>query len=958
VSRPPEWSRVKAVFHAALEQTPAVRDTFVANACGSDMALRQEVESLLCAHDAAGDFAREDALAGLTTAALHELSTSDAGLAPGSRLGIYDIVDFIGRGSMGQVFKAVDPRLGRTVALKVLTLDLAPDPSSRSRFQREARTIASLNHPHICTLFDVDHGGPIDYLVMEYLEGETLADRLRRGPIPLESTRRYATEIIQALDAAHSQGVVHRDLKPSNVMLTSSGTKLLDFGLAKLLEPRGGGESSSVPSAEETGQGAVVGTAGYMSPEQARGQPVDTRTDIWAFGCLLFEMLTGRPAFTRDSVAETLAAVLDHEPDWGLVPVTTPRSLVRVMRRCLQKDPVKRLRDIADALEDLDEPELEIAGHQATSSRSRMFRFVPWAIAAGAMVVAAITATRSDRAPAPAAAPLRLSILAPEGMTLAPLDVSGAPQFALSPDARQMVLVVADAARVARLWIRPLDSTSGRMLAGTEHASAPFWSWDGSAIGFFADRKLKKVSLQSGLVQELADAALDVPGGDWSPSGTILFNGPGRTLLQISENGGPATAATEVDASVGEVFHRWPQFLPDGRRFLFHIRCRDGKRSGAYIGSLDTPGHRLVVASAARPIYAAGRLLFERDGNLIAQPFDPVSATLSGQPVALPDRVVALNAAAWLPVSAAADAIAYWSGDGRPTFDLDLVDRAGRVLQHVLPSGQYTALDLSPDAARALVTERTGQQDVLSMVDLRTGDRSRVTLAPGVAHFGVWAPDRRQVVFSSLENGVPHLYRTMVAGNDGDVAIVPSISHPNMFPTGWSPDGQWLLYTAPGGKAWDVFAVRLADSHSRPVVAAPRNQIQARLSYNGRWIAYASDESGRFEIYVQSFEDGTGKVLVSSHGGSQPAWRQDGRELFYVAADGTMIAVAVSSGARFEHGTETALFATRSPEVLAPFVGSYAVSADGSRFLLRSASPGAPPPTVTVVVNGQARTGQ
>jgi hypothetical protein len=409
---------------------------------------------------------------------------------------------------------------------------------------------------------------------------------------------------------------------------------------------------------------------------------------------------------------------------------------------------------------------------------------------------------------------------------------------------------------------------------------------------------------------------------------------------------------------VGEVFHRWPQFLPDGRRFLFHIRCRDGKRSGAYIGSLDTPGHRLVVASAARPIYAAGRLLFERDGNLIAQPFDPVSATLSGQPVALPDRVVALNAAAWLPVSAAADAIAYWSGDGRPTFDLDLVDRAGRVLQHVLPSGQYTALDLSPDAARALVTERTGQQDVLSMVDLRTGDRSRVTLAPGVAHFGVWAPDRRQVVFSSLENGVPHLYRTMVAGNDGDVAIVPSISHPNMFPTGWSPDGDWVLYTAPGGKAWDVFAVRLADSHSRPVVAAPRNQIQARLSYNGRWIAYASDESGRFEIDVQSFEDGTGKVLVSSHGGSQPAWRQDGRELFYVAADGTMIAVAVSSGARFEHGTETALFATRSPEVLAPFVGSYAVSADGRRFLLRAASPGAPPPTVTVVVNGQARTGQ
>ena len=938
-----------------MEQPDAERASLVTHACGDDTALRSEVESLLAAHDAAGAFAAVDALAGLTAESLRELSASDPGLAPGSRLGIYEIVDLIGRGSMGQIFKAVDSRLGRTVALKVLAPDLAPDPSSRSRFQREARTIASLNHPHICTLFDVGHGGHIDYLVMEFLEGETLADRLRRGPLPPEAARRCAAEIIEALDAAHRLGVVHRDLKPANVMLTSTGAKVLDFGLAKLIAPRAGDESRSARSAQETRQGLVMGTPGYMSPEQARGESVDTRTDIWAFGCVLFEMLSGRAAFIRESVAETTVAVLEREPDWTLVPSTTPSSLLRVVRRCLQKDPARRLRDVADASADLEDPELEETHGGPDAAPSRWLRSVPWLVAAVALALAAVVATRNSRAAAPAASPLRLSILAPEGMTLAPFDVSGAPQFALSPDGRQMVLVVADATRVSRLWLRPLDSTNGRTLAGTDRASGPFWSPDGSAIGFFADRKLKKVSLQTGFVQELAEATQGVPGGSWSPQGTILFDGPGLTLVRVSEDGGPVRAATEVDEAAGEGGQRWPQFLPDGRQFLFYMRRRDGVGNGAYVGSLDATGHRLVVASAARPLYADGRLLFERDGNLIAQPFDPVSATLSGQPVALPDRVLALSAPGWLPLSAAGDAIAYWGGDGRPTFDLDMVDRAGRVSQRVLPAGQYTALDLSPDGARALVTERISpQQDALSMVDLRTGDRSRVTLAPGAAHFGVWAPDSRQVFFSSVENGVAHLYRTTVAGNDGDVAIVPSISHPNMFPTGWSPDSEWVLYTAPGVKGWDVFAVHLADSRSRPVVGAPQNQIQARLSPNGRWVAYASDESGRFEIYVQSFEDGTGKVLVSSHGGSQPAWRQDGRELFYVAADGTMMAAAVSSGARFEHGSEAMLFATRSQEVLPPFTASYAVSADGNRFLLRSAALGAPPATVTVVVNGQA----
>ena len=959
MSRPLEWSRVKAVFHASLEQPEHLRAPFVADACGSDAGLRAEVESLLSAHDAAGTFGADDAIAGLTTASLQELSTADPHLAAGSRLGTYEIVGLVGRGSMGQIFKAVDARLGRTVALKVLAPDLAPDPGSRARFQREARTIASLSHPHICTVFDADHGGELDYLVMEYLDGETLADRLRRGPLPLDAVRRCATQIIEALDAAHRQGVVHRDLKPSNVMLTSGGVKVLDFGLAKLVTPGASGRRSSGASAGETRVGSVLGTAGYMSPEQARGEAVDAGADIWAFGCLLFEMLSGRAAFTRDNVAETLVSVLERQPEWSLLPRTTPRSVLRVMRRCLQKDPARRLRAIADATCDLEDVDPDTSDDHQTPPRRGWLAFVPWTLAVLALALAAFTAIRSPHAAVPTAAAVRLSILAPEGMTLTPFDVSGAPQFAVSPDGRGIVLVVADAARVPRLWVRPLDSTTGRALAGTEHANGPFWSPDGSAIGFFADRKLKKVSLHSGVVQELAEATQDVPGGSWSSRGTILFSGPGVTLLRVSDTGGAVSEATAVDPSAGEISQRWPQFLPDGRQFLFYMKDRDTAASGAYVGSIDAPGHRLVVRSSARPLYAAGRLLFERAGNLMSQPFDPVSATLSGQPVALPDRVVALTGPSWLPVSAAADAVAYWSGDGRPTFDLDLVDRTGRVLRHVLPPGQYLSSDLSPDGARALVTERISpQQDTLSMIDLASGDRSRVTLAPGAAHFGVWAPDNRQVAFSSLEDGLPRLYRTTVPGTTGDVAIVPSVSQPNMFPTGWSPDGAWVLYTSPGGLAWDVFAVRLSDSRSRPVVQAAHNQIQARLSPNGRWIAYASDESGRFEVYVQSFEDGTVKTLVSSHGGSQPAWRHDGRELFYVAADGTMMAVAVSSGSRFEHQTETALFPTRSQEVLAPFLPGYAVSADGSRFLVRSAALGGPPVTVTVVVNGQAKAEQ
>ena len=915
MSHGPDWARVKTVFQSALDQPDDLRSSFVVDACGSDNPLRDEVESLLIAHDAAGAFASADALASLTTASLYELSATDFDLAPGARVGSYDIVGLVGRGSMGQIFKAHDSRLGRAVALKVLSPDLVPDPASRARFDREARTIASLNHPHICTIFDVGHSGRFEYLVMEYLEGETLTEILARGPLPVDVTRRYAAEMIDALDTAHRSGVVHRDLKPANVIITDSGTKLLDFGIAKMIARDGSG-SAPADAIYGTRQGSVIGTAGYMSPEQARGQAVDKRADIWAFGCVLFEMLSGRPVFARDTVSDTLVVILEREPEWSLLPTTTPQSLVRLMRRCLQKDPSRRLRDIADARQDIDDLDAGAVEGQAVARPSWRARALPWVITASAigLVTILVTQTRRDVAPP---SPLRLSVVPPEGSTWAPFDVSGAPQFALSPDAKQIALVVDDTTRVPRLWVRALDSTSGRTLSGTDHASGPFWSPDGTAIAFFADRKLKRILLQSGSVQELAEAAQSVAGGSWSQDGTIVFGGPGSGLLRVSADGGPVTPVTGVNAQGGELSHAWPQFLPDGRRFLFYVRNRDRAASGTYVGSIGARGQRLVLASAVRAVYApSGHLLFERAGSLMAQVFDDTSATLTGQAMALPDRVVALSGPSWLPVSVGADTIAYWSGDGRPTFDLDVVDRSGRAIQQVLPPGQYLALDLSPDGARALVTERIdSQNDALSMIDLKTGVRERVTLVPGIAHFGVWAPDSKQVIYSSLEDGTPRLYRKIVPGNSPEVPVVPSERQPNMFPTDWSTDGQWVLYSAPGSMAWDVFALRIGDSTAHPVVHSAQNQIQARLSPNARWIAYASDESGRFEVYVQSFDDANGKTLVSTRGGSQPTWRRDGRELFYVAADGAMMAVPVTSESRFEHGREFTLFHTRSQQV-------------------------------------------
>ena len=422
----------------------------------------------------------------------------------------------------------------------------------------------------------------------------------------MEITRRYAAEMIEALDTAHGSGVVHRDLKPANVMITASGAKLLDFGIAKMIAHDGSGATTA--DVYGTRQGSVIGTAAYMSPEQARGQAVDKRADIWAFGCVLFEMLSGRPVFARDTVSDTLAGVLEREPEWSLVPAATPPSLVRLTRRCLQKDPSRRLRDIADARADIEDLDAGAAESRAVARPLRLAGALPWMVAAAAILFAATVILIQSRRDVVSPPPLRLSVVPPEGTTWVPFDISGAPQFALSPDARQIALVVADTTRIPRLWVRTLDSSTGRPLTGTDNASGPFWSPDGSAIAFFAERKLKKILVESGSVQELAEVAQNVAGGSWSGDGTILFRGPAGGLLRVSANGGPVAPVTTVNAEGGELFHAWPQFLPDGRRFLLYVRHRDPAASGTYVRSLDSRGpaagarvRRPCSAGAHRP---------------------------------------------------------------------------------------------------------------------------------------------------------------------------------------------------------------------------------------------------------------------------------------------------------------------------------------------------------------------
>ena len=877
-------------------------------------------------------------------------------LTPGVRLGPYEIVSALGAGGMGEVYRARDTRLDRTVAIKILPETLAADPQFRERFDREARAISQLTHPHICTLYDVGEQQGTAFLVMQYLEGETLADRLKKGALPLDDALKVAIEIADALSTAHRHGIVHRDLKPGNVMLTRAGAKLLDFGLAKASGPAiAAAGLSMLPTTPPnlTAQGTILGTFQYMAPEQLEGKEADARTDIFAFGAVLHETLTGQKAFSGASNASLISSIMSsHPPPVSMVQTLAPPALDYLVARCLAKDPDDRWQSAADLKLQLSwlagaPPSPSPLATKRTSSRERL----GWALAGLALLalIGAIAGMFVARpAPATAAEPVQFVIPPPDKATFsAEVDAQ-----AVSPDGRQIVFVASGADGTPQLWIRRLDSLNARTLAGTAGAGHPFWSPDSRSVGFFAGGKLKKSDVAAGTPRTLADAPVPM-GGTWNRDGVILFaRALGSPLFRVSAEGGAATQATSLDMTSGLASHGAPFFLPDGRHFFFVVAT--GPTTGnVYVGSLDSSDVKLLLRTDSAAVYAPpGYVLFMRESTLMAQPFDLATLSIRGEAVAVAESVGRFYTAISFAVS----------GDGtliyRPAVaqqtQLTWVDRAGRPQASGASAGVYQDISLSPDDKRVAFARPSEAGVDVWLADLDRRLTSRFTFRPPLNNVPIWSPDGRQIVFAAqARDGLLDLYQRVSDASSPDELLLKLNAQPILFPSDWSADGRFLTYYRTDPKTQlDIWTLSLgAERKPVPFLHSDFNESQGQFSPDGRWMAYVSDESGSQQVYVQSFPTLGGQRQISAEGGAQPRWRRDGKELFYLAPDRRLMVVTSKTGATFEPDAPRALFQTALD--VAALRQSYAVSADGQRFLL-NASAGEGPAPLTVVLNWTA----
>jgi eukaryotic-like serine/threonine-protein kinase len=891
-------------------------------------------------------------------------------LAPGAKLGPYEILAPLGAGGMGEVYRARDTRLERSIAIKILPTQFSSDPIHKQRFEREAKAISHLNHPHICVLHDIGHQDGIDYLVMECVEGETLAKRLEKGPLPLEQVLKLGAQIADALDKAHRSGVVHRDLKPGNIMLTPSGAKLLDFGLAKPVAPLASLETLTATKQKSpvTEQGTIVGTFQYMAPEQIEGKELDGRSDIFPLGAVLYEMVTGKKAFEGKSQLSVASAILEKEPvPIGAIKPMTPPALEHAIRRCLAKDREERwqtARDLALELKWLTES-VSQAGIPALITPSKTRReWIAWALALAAAVVATLFALAYFRREPAEAHVVRSMILPPEGGTFVfNGPIGGA---FLSPDSGSIAFI-GRVGKVTQLWVRPVDSFAARALAGTEDASFAFWSPDSHNLGFFAQGKLKRIAVAGGPPQTLCDADSS-RGASWSRRDVIIFARVSGEIQSIPASGGrPPRAVTTLDASRPEGTHRWPYFLPDGNHFLFMAALLGpvSEENVFYLGSLDDKGSRILFHGSSPIAYGSEHVLYMADNVLMARPFDPVKLVVKGEPVPIAEGVQfdPQFSNGIFSVSENGDLL-YQLGKGYSAHSLVLFDRTGKQLGSLGESAPSSTPRFSPDGKTLIydsIITMSGKVE-LWMLDIRSRNRSRLASDPLglVSHSAVWSPDGKRIAYtaySSARKGNLSIYIKTVnqiaqeeerweAKNDTFVAAGD-----------WTPDGKSLILTerptSTGKQRVSVLPI-VDESGAEPIIAVKGANVDSgQVSSDGQWIAYRSDESGKNEIYISSFPKPTGKLQASIAGGVTPRWRHDGKELYYLAPDRKLMAVELkeTNGSLQVSSVRPLWEMFQTMYLTAAGVNQYDVSRDGNRIVADSVITDESSAPLSLVVN-------
>jgi serine/threonine protein kinase len=879
-------------------------------------------------------------------------------IAPGTKFGPYEIISPLGAGGMGEVYRARDTRLDRTVAVKILPKEFSADPLLKQRFEREAKTISSLNHPHICVLHDVGSQDGVDYLVMECVEGETLAKRLEKNPLPLDQVLKFGAQIADALDKAHRSGVVHRDLKPGNIMITPTGAKLLDFGLAKPASPvvSGATLTAQLPTSPVTEQGTIVGTFQYMSPEQVEGRDLDGRSDIFSLGAVLYEMLTGQRAFEGKTQLSVASAILEREP----APINTikplaPSSLDRVIRRCLAKDPEQRwqtARDVSIELQWIAESGLQSGatppGRETTGNSAR------WMMA-GLLLAAAAALTLGILYVRKPLTDLRVTRSYIKPMANSSFIFSGtAAGFALSPDGRLLAYIASTPDGKSVLWLRPLDSLQAQPLAGTEGGAYPFWSPDSKFIGFFAGGKLKKIEASGGPPFPICDAS-DGRGASWNQQGDILFAPAVNTnIYRVSAAGGVPVPVTTLDPSKSETTHRWPYFLPDGRHFFYFTGSvfapRETTTNSIMLGSLDSKESKFLLHSHANAIYASDHLLFLRQSTLMAQPFDTKSLELTGDAVPVADPVQEGRSVAKGIFSASDDGLlAYIEGASGADRQLEWFDRGGTQIGAIAGTDAYAGVRISRDGTRIAYYLDSAGYDIWSY-DIARSVKTVLTFGSGSGQgnlYPVWSPDDRRIIYTSYRNGKYGLYLKASDGSGTEQSLLEAVDRIR-FPTDWSPDGKFLTYIEGALGGWAIWMLPL-EGDPKPYLFHKSQfaEREAAFSPDGKWVAYCSNESGDYKVYVVPFPAPGGKWQVSPAGGCGPRWRGDGKEIFYISLDNKMMATQVkASVSSFEVGATNALFATRPYGVF----GRFDVSADGQRFLIPFEA-GQPSAAITLVVN-------